>query len=1045
MDGDSKPDLAVANYGSNNVSVLLNTGSAGNSSFATKADYTTGTYPSSVAIGDLDGDGKPDLAVANYGSSNVSVLLNIPPPPAITSFSPTSGPVGTEVTITGSGFNATAANNVVFFGATKATVTAATATSLTVTVPVGATYQYISVSDMNSGLTAYSAQPFVVTFAHGYGNFGMKVNYPTGTYPMSVAIGDLDGDGKPDLAVANYSSNNVSVLRNTGSAGSPSFAAKVDYPTGTNPYSVAIGDLDGDGKPDLAVANRGSATVSVLRNTGSAGSPSFAAKVDYPTGNTPRSVAIGDLDGDGKPDLAVANYDSNNVSVLLNTGSAGNPSFATKVDYTTGMYPMSVAIGDLDGDGKPDLAVANLTSNNVSVLRNTGGAGSLGFATKVDYTTGTKPYSVAIGDLDGDGKPDLAVANYDSNNVSVLLNTGSAGSLGFATKVDYPTGSGPYSVAIGDLDGDGKPDLAVANNSSYTVSVLRNTGSAGSPSFAMKVDYTTETFPQSVAIGDLDGDGKPDLVVANYGNTVSVLRNIPPPPAITSFSPASGPVGTEVTITGSGFNATAANNVVFFGATKATVTAATATSLTVTVPVGATYQYISVSDMNSGLTAYSAQPFIVTFAHGYGNFGMKVNYNGASPYSVAIGDLDGDGKPDLAVANYYSNTVSVLLNTGSAGSPTFATKVDYTTGTNPYGVAIGDLDGDGKPDLAVTNYGTNNISVLLNTGSAGSPSFATKVDYPTGTYPVSVAIGDLDGDGKPDLAVANLTSNNVSVLRNTGSAGSPSFAAKVDYPTGSYAQSVAIGDLDGDGKPDLAVTNYSSNNVSVLRNTGSAGSLGFATKADYPTGTGPQSVAIGDLDGDGKPDLAVTNNSSATVSVLRNTGSAGSPSFAAKVDYPTGTYPQSVSIGDLDGDGKPDLTVANYGSKNVSVLRNTGSAGSLGFATKVDYPTGTGSRSVTIGDLDGDGKPDLAVANLTSNNVSVLRNIPPPPTITSFSPASGPVGTEVTITGTNFNTTAADNVVFFWRHNGHGNCCHGHQPYGNRTRRGRLQVHHGDQ
>ena len=789
--------------------------------------------------------------------------------PSISSFSPASGPVGTEVTITGTNFNTTAADNVVFFGATKATVTTASATSLTVTVPDGANYRCITVTDKNAGRTAYSAQPFVVTFSSS-GKFAAKADYTTGTSPYNVTTCDFNGDGIPDLATANYSNSSISVLLGKGDR---TFNAKVDYSTVTSPYCVTTGDFNGDGIPDLATANASDNTVSVLLGKGDG---TFNTKVDYPSGLNPRGATTGDFNGDGIPDLATANSDDNKVSVLLGKGDG---TFNAKVDYATGSKPQNITMGDFDGDGKLDLVTANYSPNTVSVLL---GNGNGTFAAKADYNTGSSPRSVATGDFNGDGIPDLAAANTGNGMVSVLMG---AGDGTFNPKVDYPTGASPYCVTTGDLNGDGIPDLATANANDNMVSVLTGKGDG---TFNPKVDYPTGTIPESVTTGDFNGDGRTDLVIANISsNTVSVLKNLAWPPAISSFSPASGPVGTEVTITGTNFNTTAADNVVFFGATKATVTAATATSLTVTVPVGATYQYISVSDMNSGFTAYSAQPFVVTFADGYGNFGMKVNYpTGTYALSVAIGDLDGDGKPDLAVANYSSNNVSVLRNTGSAGSPSFAAKVDYPTGTNPYSVAIGDLDGDGKPDLAVTNNSSATVSVLRNTGSAGSPSFAAKVDYPTGTYPQSVSIGDLDGDGKPDLAVANGGSNNISVLRNTGSAGSLGFATKADYPTGTIPYSVAIGDLDGDGKSDLVVPNYSSATVSVLRNTGSAGSPSFATKVDYPTGTNPQSVAIGDLDGDGKPDLAVANGGSATVSVLLNTGSAGSPALQQRSIIP---------------------------------------------------------------------------------------------------------------------------------------------------------------
>ncbi|MDZ4714490.1 MAG: FG-GAP-like repeat-containing protein [Cytophagales bacterium] len=543
-----------------------------------------------------------------YGQRVRSDGLLGSPLPTISSFSPTSGPVGTTVTITGTNFSATPANNIVFFGATQATVTAASATSLTVTVPVGATYQPITVNV--GGLIAYSASPFVVTFTGGGTidacSFAAKVDFAAGTSPFSVSIGDIDGDGMADLAVANFNaSNTVSVFRNTSSgAGSINYAAKVDFTTGTLPSSVSIGDLDGDGKADLAVANYSSNTVSVFRNTSSVGSISYAAKVDFTTGTSPLSVSIGDLDGDGKADLAVANLASFTVSVLRNTSSGvGDISYAAKVDFTTGTGPESVSIGDLDGDGKADLAVANYNSNTVSVFRNTAsGPGSISYAAKIDFTTGSGsgPYSVSIGDLDGDGKADLAVSNVDNNTVSVFRNTSSgAGSISYAAKVDFTTGLGPYSVSIGDLDGDGNADLAVANATSATVSVFRNTSSgAGNISYAATVDFTTGLVPYSVSIGDLDGDGKADLAVANYNsNTVSVFRNTVSSllPTITSFTPLSGPIGTSVTITGTNFDATPANNIVLFNGTASVVSLSTATSITTTVPVGATTGTISVT------------------------------------------------------------------------------------------------------------------------------------------------------------------------------------------------------------------------------------------------------------------------------------------------------------------------------------------------------------------------------------------------------------------------------------------------------------------
>ncbi len=556
----------------------------------------------------------------------VALYISAQAQPTITSFTPTSGPVSTTVTITGTNFNTTPANNIIFFGATKAAVTASTTTQLTVTVPTGATYAPITVLNATTNLLAYSMSNFTPTFTPNKGSitvtdFEPKVDFTTGSNPLSVSIGDLDGDGKADLAVANTASNTLSVFRNTSTGtGNISYAAKVDYPTAGDPQSVAIGDLDGDGKPDVAVANFIGSSVSVFRNTSTGvGNISYAAKIDFTTATPTRSVAIGDLDGDGKADLAVANDVGNSVSILRNTSTGpGNISYAAKVDFTTGASssPRSVSIGDLDGDGKADLAVASFGSNSVSVFRNTStGTGSISYAIKVDYTAGTSPISVSIGDLDSDGNPDMAVLNLNSNTVSVFRSVSTGpGNIDFAAKVDFATGTATRSISIGDLDGDGKPDLAVTNHSNNTVSVFRNTSTgAGNIGYAAKIDLTTGTNSISVSIGDLDGDGKPDMAVANAGsNSVSVIRNNPVflIPTITNFTPALGPISTSVTITGTNFSGTPANNTVQFNGTTAVVTASTSTSITTTVPSGATTGTITVTV--AGNTAISATNFTVT-------------------------------------------------------------------------------------------------------------------------------------------------------------------------------------------------------------------------------------------------------------------------------------------------------------------------------------------------------------------------------------------------------------------------------------------------
>lgn len=336
--------------------------------------------------------------------------------------------------------------------------------------------------------------------------------------PYSVAISDLGGDSDNDLAVANGGIASVSVLLNNGDG---SFAPHVAYAVGPAPTSVAAGDLDGDDYADLAVADHGiwplyCRDVSILLNNGNG---TFAHEVLHDIGHTPFSVAIGDLDGDNDNDLAVthdgAKFGDSFVSVLLNLGNAV---FDPPTQYDTGDRSCSVALGDLDGDDDLDLAVGNADSDDVSVLLNNGDGT---FADHVTYGVGISPVSVAIADVDGDEDLDLAAANSGGNNVSVLLNNGDAT---FASHVVYDTGTNPSAVVLGDLDADGDADLAVTNWDDNDVSVLLNNADG---TFATHGTYGLGSGPSSLAVADLDGDGYADLAAANYwDDDVSILLNL---------------------------------------------------------------------------------------------------------------------------------------------------------------------------------------------------------------------------------------------------------------------------------------------------------------------------------------------------------------------------------------------------------------------------------------------------------------------------------------------------------------------------------------
>jgi hypothetical protein len=329
--------------------------------------------------------------------------------------------------------------------------------------------------------------------------------HPAGTYTVTVIAFDSGGE--------TASKTFTLTVTTPATCFSVGFATATNHITGNYPYSVAVGDFNGDGKQDLATANAYSDNVSILLGDGAG---NFSAPTNFTVGDFPNSVAVGDFNGDGKQDLATANAYSDNVSILLGDGAG---SFSVPTSFAAGDGPERVAVGDFNGDGKQDLAVANYSSDNVSILL---GDGAGNFSVPTSFAAGDGPFSVAVGDFNGDGKQDLAVVNYFSDNVSILLGNGDGN---FSAPTNFAVGINPNSVAVGDFNGDGKQDLATANEGylGWTVSILLGDGTG---TFSAPRNFGAGISPNSVAVGDFNGDGKQDLVVANsfYPNsTVSIL------------------------------------------------------------------------------------------------------------------------------------------------------------------------------------------------------------------------------------------------------------------------------------------------------------------------------------------------------------------------------------------------------------------------------------------------------------------------------------------------------------------------------------------
>ncbi|BAZ08411.1 FG-GAP repeat-containing protein [Calothrix sp. NIES-4071] len=687
------------------------------------------------------------------------------------------------------------------------------------------------------------------------------------------------------------------------------------YKTGDNPQQIIAADLNGDGHVDVASANANSNNISVLLGDGKG---TFSTPTNYTVGSSPNSLITTDIDGDGKLDLIVANRDSNNISVLFGDGLG---TFGTAINYAVGSAPSSIAVADINSDGLLDLVVANRDSNNLSVLL---GNSEEIFSPATNLNLGSQPNRVTLGDLDGDGKADIVVTTGvagTNNSVSVLLNNGNGI---FTLKTDYAVGNFPLYVTLGDINSDGKADIVTANYESNSVSVLLNLGNGA---FGTKTDYAVGYSPTSVVLGDVNGDKLVDILTANASdNTVSVLLN-----------------------NGSGAFTPKTN-----------------------YAVGGAPSSITIADANSDgkvdvITANSIDNSVsVLFGNGNGTMNATIepstnNYSVISaPKSVVLYDVTSDGILDMVTNNPETNTVSVSFGNGDGSfSPAF----NYAVGDNPQSVYVADVSGDGKVDLVVANTDSNLVSVLFNNGQG---IFSAATNSIVKGRPNSIAVGDVNSDAKADLITTTPRFDSISILLGNGQG---RFITPTDISLGFTPNKVNVSDLNGDGKLDIIVsgTNGDNNYVSTLLNNGNGT---FAPKVNYLLASGSFEFSLGNINSDGSPDIIIANPNNNSVSVLLNKGNG---TFGVKTDVSVGISPVGVQIGDINKDGFVDIISANSVDYSVSVLLGSEN-GSFDDLNRLDFAIGNEPISIAVGELNGDGFLDLVTGNLNDNTVSVRLN-----------------------------------------------------------------------
>jgi VCBS repeat-containing protein len=588
------------------------------------------------------------------------------------------------------------------------------------------------------------------------------------------------------------------------------FTGPTNFTVGENPNSVAVGDFNGDGDPDLAVANEFGGSVSVLLGGAGGG---FSAATNIATGGYPFAVAVGDFNGDGDPDLAVADAFDGIISVLL--GSTGG-TFTGPTNFPAGSFPAAVAVGDFNGDGDPDLAVADQVTGEILVLRGTAGGG---FTAPTAVGTATGPFSIAVGEFNGDSDPDLAVADQYSGKVLVLL--GSTGA-NFTAPATVATGSDPDSVAVGDFNGDGDPDLAVADQSPGEIMVLL--GSTGG-TFTGPTIRTTDSGVSAIAVADFNRDGDPDLAVSNVNQSrVSVL----------------------------------------LGDTGGTFTAQT-------------------------------------------NFAV-----GGTQTSVAAADFNGDGKPDLAATKFNARSVGVLLNSTVTNRAPVATNDAYSTTedvaltVNVPGVLGNDSDPDGNPLSAVLVSGPSHGTLTLN----GNGSF---IYTPASNFNGSDSFSYRASDG-------TLTSNPATVtisatpVNDTPTAADDAYSTAEDTALTVAAPGVLGNDSDPDGSPLSAVLVSGPRHGTLTLNGN--GSLTYRPDDDF---SGSDSFSYRANDG-----TLSSNPATVTISVtpVNDTPTAADDAYSTTEDVALTVNVPGVLGNDSDPDGNPLSAVLVSGPSHGTLTLN---------------------------------------------------------------------------------------------------------------------------
>jgi hypothetical protein len=793
--------------------------------------------------------------------------------------------------------------------------------------------------------------------------------------PICVTVTAL-ATSQAGIPVASTSSYKFITVA-SGASGQFTDAATV--PIAPRVYGIALADVDNDGSTDMLTANISAANTGTVNLQFGNGKGGYRQSIDVLLGGKPSSIAVGDINKDGKLDFITTNGDVSTVSVRLGDGLGG---FSNSAEVAVGQHPVQGLLQDFNQDGNLDLVTVSDISNAVS-LRLGDGTGKFTLPItplKAEIAVGAGTIGLAIQDVNRDGYSDLVAVGQPSGTGTAILSVRTGNGKGIFTGTTVTSlSSYVNAMAVQDVNADGNPDLLLAKSSnSYngrgSVSIQLGDGQG---SFSSSKTVSVNKNPTQIILGDFNRDGKIDLATA--GRT-----------SATTYSTVSVRIGD-----GAGsFTGYADYPIGSVGA----VNVRTALVALADMNGDNNLDLVSVSNAYAKNATYTnaVMGAGIKFGDGQGNFsGPSEIVAGTTSESglknTVVADVNNDGNLDLLCQNNVSSSIGVRLNDGRGNfrvMPSIALPAD----TYPYSMAAGDLNSDGKLDFVTANYGrTDGVgapaggqSVSVRLGG-GDGSFSGTTEIPLPTFPYQVVLSDINNDGKLDMLLTTYSNYNfIYVKLGDGKGGFTDVSSITDGVGKGMVLSVV--DINNDGLLDLAVADQYKYNESVHTYLGD-GKGGFKAKASSPGYGAPFDIATGDVNNDGLLDFVVITTYPALITYLGDgKGGLTRGSYVALSSFsPATNYvgdPSSITLADINSDGLLDAVIGAL----TSGTRIFSGDGKGGFAYTTNVPTGDYIWNVAACDMNNDGSIDLVASCNAENAVSVRLNTPQAAVLAVVSP-----------------------------------------------------------